>query len=219
MVLLKATHFDHLRRMLDDEEIEMEHSRRDAALRASGSLSSSMESLDPEIMLAEHCTSDDLDKLSICLSEASSEPNDTTRGSILYDVMQAQLALWTLIFSILYSYAWQQHRKKFIFSLFFIIPTVFTVCCAISALLTVIVILGRLFTTPIGYTELLKYGEDPTTGQTTYPRRHRSYSGTSCRSSMSIRSALSVEDVQLPVPLCRRHSSNGSINSEPYPML
>uniref|UniRef100_A0A0M3IUF9 Transmembrane protein n=1 Tax=Ascaris lumbricoides TaxID=6252 RepID=A0A0M3IUF9_ASCLU len=149
------------------------------------------------------------------LVKASSEPNDVTRGSLLYDIIQAQLALWTLVFSILYSYAWQQHRKKFIFSLFFIVPTVFTVCCAISALLTVIVILGRLFSTPIGYTELLKYGEDPTTGQTTYPRRHRSYSGTSCRSSMSVRSALSVEDVQLPVPLCRRHSSNGSINGEP----
>uniref|UniRef100_A0A0M3HGV7 Uncharacterized protein n=1 Tax=Ascaris lumbricoides TaxID=6252 RepID=A0A0M3HGV7_ASCLU len=39
---------------------------------------------------------------------------------------------------------------------------------------------------------------------------------------MSVRSALSVEDVQLPVPLCRRHSSNGSINGsiivEPLPI-
>ncbi|VDK28014.1 unnamed protein product [Anisakis simplex] len=50
-------------------------------------------------------------------------------------------------------------------------------------------------------------------GQTSYPRRHRTYSGTSCRSSLSIRSATSAEDVHLPVPLCRRHSSsNGSIN-------
>ncbi|VDM46454.1 unnamed protein product [Toxocara canis] len=82
------------------------------------------------------------------------------------------MALWTLVFSILYSYAWQQHRKKFLLSLFFVVPT----------------------------------------GQTSYPRRYRSYSGNSCRSSLSMRSA-SIEDIQLPVPLCRRHSSNGSINS------
>uniref|UniRef100_A0A0M3I9F2 DUF3475 domain-containing protein n=1 Tax=Ascaris lumbricoides TaxID=6252 RepID=A0A0M3I9F2_ASCLU len=45
MVVLKTARFDHLRRMLNDEEMEMEH-RRDA-LRASGSCSLSMESLDP----------------------------------------------------------------------------------------------------------------------------------------------------------------------------
>ncbi|KHN82112.1 hypothetical protein Tcan_14833 [Toxocara canis] len=146
------------------------------------------------------------------LTIASTETKDATRGSLLYDIIQAQLALWTLVFSILYSYAWQQHRKKFLLSLFFVVPTVFTVCCGISALLTVIVILGRIFSTPIVCTDLLRYCDDPTTGQTSYPRRYRSYSGNSCRSSLSMRSA-SIEDIQLPVPLCRRHSSNGSINS------
>uniref|UniRef100_A0A0M3JB55 Transmembrane protein n=1 Tax=Anisakis simplex TaxID=6269 RepID=A0A0M3JB55_ANISI len=125
------------------------------------------------------------------------------------------LALWTLVFSILYSYAWQQHRKKFLLSLFFVVPTVFAVCCGISTLLTAIVVLGRIFSTPIVYTDFLKCEDDPTTGQTSYPRRHRTYSGTSCRSSLSIRSATSAEDVHLPVPLCRRHSSsNGSINGK-----
>lgn len=172
---------------------------------------SSFDSVDPETLVLEHLASEDLDKLSTCLSEASSDTSETRSTSVFYDVVQAQLALWTLIFSILYSYAWQQHRKKFLLSLFFVVPLVFTACCGISALLTAIVILGRFFSTPIvGGNDLLKFGQDPDTEQVSFHRRHRSSSGASYRSALSMNS---VKSEELPIPVCRRHSSsNGSLN-------
>lgn len=49
-------------------------------------------------------------------------------------------------------------------SQFFVIPTVFTVTCAISTLLSVLVILGRLFSTPIPYDDFLKMGHNVVNG-------------------------------------------------------
>ncbi|KHJ75673.1 hypothetical protein OESDEN_24711 [Oesophagostomum dentatum] len=47
----------------------------------------------------------------------SSESGKELSTSIFYDVVQALVALWTCVFSLLYSYAWRQHRKKFIMSI------------------------------------------------------------------------------------------------------
>ncbi|VDM68531.1 unnamed protein product [Strongylus vulgaris] len=47
----------------------------------------------------------------------SSDPGKELSTSIFYDVVQALVALWTCVFSLLYSYAWRQHRKKFIMSI------------------------------------------------------------------------------------------------------
>ncbi|KAI6194470.1 hypothetical protein M3Y96_01128300 [Aphelenchoides besseyi] len=145
------------------------------------------------------------------IAKASSESNEGKRHSLFGEVIQAQLALWTLIGSILYSYAWQQHRKKFLLSLFIVIPTVVVVCCTMSWLLTAIVIMSRMFSTSICFEDILKSGEtrgyddDDETQQ-----RWRTSSVNSCMSLMSNRSS-SGED--LPKPMCRKHSSsNGSLN-------
>ncbi|KAI6197053.1 hypothetical protein M3Y94_01179400 [Aphelenchoides besseyi] len=160
---------------------------------------------------ASDAQSEDLDKLSLCLSEASSESNDGKRHSLFGEVIQAQLALWTLIGSILYSYAWQQHRKKFLLSLFIVVPTVVVVCCTMSWLLTAIVIMSRMFSTSLCFEDILKSGEtrgyddDDETQE-----RWRTSSVNSCMSLMSNRSS-SGED--LPKPMCRKHSSsNASLN-------
>lgn len=178
---------------------------------------SSIDSIEVDQMEAyvSDCTSDDLDKLSMCLSEVSSENPDGRKPSLFSDIVQAQLALWTLIFSIFYSYAWQQHRKKFLFSLFFVVPPVILVCCTISSLLTTIVILGRIFSTPLRFQDMFKFGkadEDEvrtnlgsTYGGSGSLRRRRSMSGNSCHSSASNRSSSCEE---LPKPTCRKHSTS-----------
>ncbi|CAI4221298.1 unnamed protein product [Auanema sp. JU1783] len=139
------------------------------------------------------------------ISGVSNDSCKDANSSLFYDVLQAQLALWTCIFSILYSYAWGQHRKKFLISIFFVIPTVFMICCGISTLLTTIVVLGRLFSAPVTYKDFLKVDERRGPDGKLY--RQRSYSGAS--------SDVYVEDY-LPKPLCRRHSSShGSLCSRP----
>jgi len=115
---------------------------------------SSLDSLDQSVYDAH---SEDLDKLSVCLSEASSD-NEDKRASLFGELLQAQLALWTLIGSIFFSYVWQQHRKKFLFSLFVVVPPVIILCITISSLLTAIVILGRIFSTPLRFEDILKFG-------------------------------------------------------------
>uniref|UniRef100_A0A914CG14 Uncharacterized protein n=1 Tax=Acrobeloides nanus TaxID=290746 RepID=A0A914CG14_9BILA len=138
-----------------------------------------------------------------------SEKQEVKKAPVIYEIINSQLALWTLVFSFLYSYAWKQHRKKFLMSMVFVVPTVMIVLCTISSLLTVIVILGRIFSTPIKIDDMLKFGHNEEDDQA-YPRR-RSLSGTSCRSSLSGRS--SSTDELLPKPFCRKHSmSNGSLN-------
>ncbi|KAH7718102.1 hypothetical protein AAVH_14514 [Aphelenchoides avenae] len=180
----------------------------------------SLDSLDQDAYGSDEYYSDDLDKLSTCLSEVSAESNDCKKSSLFHDVIQAQLALWTLIISIFYSYAWQQHRKKFLISLFLVVPPVIVVCCTMSSLLTAIVILGRLFSTPLRFEDMLKgsgsYDDEDDVqynGLTygTLGRRRRSVSGNSVHSSISERSSSCEE---LPKPTCRKHStSNGSHGS------
>jgi len=183
----------------------------------------SIDSMGEEPYLSDYVQSDDLDKLSMCLSEVSSETSDAKKSSLFNDILQAQLALWTLIISIFYSYAWQQHRKKFLFSIFVMIPLMTVVCCTMSWLLTAIVILGRLFSTPLRFQDILKFGcsvqEDE--AQSTFGRsvgsvrnRRRSTSGDSIHSTVSGRSSSCEE---LPKPVCRKHStshwgSRGSLN-------
>ncbi|MFH4975226.1 hypothetical protein AB6A40_001935 [Gnathostoma spinigerum] len=171
----------------------------------------SLDSNEP-LSLGSGCiSSEELDKLSTCLSEASSDPSDIPRNSLLYDIIQAQLALWTLIFSIVYSHAWQQHRKKFLLSMIFVIPAVITVCCGISAMLTVIVVLGRLFCAPIGISNLFKSPSDSNADHIVYPRRRRAHSNASANSNSSVCSAGSHEE--LPTFLCRQYSSQESMNA------
>ncbi|CAJ0585758.1 unnamed protein product, partial [Mesorhabditis spiculigera] len=148
-------------------------------------------------------------------SMASSDTREIS-GSLFYDVVQAQVALWTCIFSLLYSYAWRQHRKKFIMSIFIIVPTVFTICCLISTLLTTIVVLGRLFSSPYTYTDFLNLKEKilPADSDMAPTGRKRTLSGAS---TISWHSEVGQQDV-LPRPLCRRHSaSNGSVNGSRPP--
>lgn len=177
------------------------------------SRTSSFDSINQDAPLNDYFSSEELDKLSSCLSEVclvSSDSGKELSTSIFYDVVQALVALWTCVFSLLYSYAWRQHRKKFIMSIFFVVPTVFTVCCVISGLLATIVVLGRIFSTPIAYKDFLNMREKMLNGQDSvdYSKRQRSYSGTS---SVSVTS----EDY-LPKPLCRRHSvSHNSLCSRP----
>lgn len=175
-----------------------------AVQKASLSRAESIDSISGEANY-DYNSSDELDKLSSCLSEVSNDSGSETSSSIFYDIVQAQVGLWTCVFSLLYSYAWGQHRKKFLLSIFFVIPTVFTVCCAISALLTTIVIIGRVFSTPIAYKQFLNL-EDRLAECTedidfvSLTRRHRLNSGAS---DISITS-----DDCLPKPLCRRHSGS-----------
>jgi hypothetical protein len=170
------------------------------------SSSSSIDSLDQECYFSD-CYSDDLDKLSTCLSEVSSEEDDPKRNSIIHDLIQAELAFWTLVFSFLYSYAWTQHRKKFIMTIFVGIPVVFIVCFTIAWLLGTIVVLSRLFSTSIKIEEMLKYGKcENDEGN----RRRRTLSNASKCSIISGRSSSGEE---LPKPVCRKHSSsNTSLN-------
>lgn len=174
----------------------------------------------------EFCSSDELDKLSMCLSEASSENNtDRRKQSLLSDIVQAQLALWTLVITVFYSYAWQQHRKKFLVSLFVVVPPVLLICCTLSSLLTAIVILGRLFSTPLRFQDILRmdgemeesdgsaggYGSIGGSGGSGGGLRRRTMSGASCHScGGSVGRGLSVSCEELPKPMCRKHSGNGS---------
>lgn len=177
------------------------------------SRASSYDSISQDVALNDHFSSDELDKLSSCLSEVclvSSDSGKEFTTSVFYDVVQALVALWTCVFSLLYSYAWRQHKKKFIMSIFFVVPTVFTVCCVISGLLATIVVLGRMFSTPIAYKDFLNMREKMLNGQDSVDcvKRQRSCSGAS---SVSVTS----EDY-LPKPLCRRHSvSYNSLCSRP----
>lgn len=150
----------------------------------------------------------DLSGFMMASSENRVGPCGTQSTSVIYDIIQAQLALWTCVGSLMYSYAWRQHRKKFIISIFFVIPTVIAVCFAISGLLTTIVILSRVFSTPFAYHDFLSYanGHIDGAGGDGSPQpmaRLRSYSGTSTVSSNG--------DELLAKPLCRRHSSSSSV--------
>jgi hypothetical protein len=178
-------------------------------LKKAGS-SSSIDSLDQEAYFSD-CYSDDLDKLSTCLSEVSSEEDDPKRNNVVQDLIQAQLAFWTLVFSFLYSYAWQQHRKKFLMSIFVGIPLVLMVCFTIAWLLGTIVILSRLFSTSLKIEEMLKYGKCDT-AEADANRRRRTLSNASRCSLVSL-SGRSSSCEELPKPVCRKHSSsNSSLN-------
>uniref|UniRef100_A0A914I546 Transmembrane protein n=1 Tax=Globodera rostochiensis TaxID=31243 RepID=A0A914I546_GLORO len=176
------------------------------------------------------CSSDELDKLSMCLSEASSENQDRRRPSLFSDIIQAQLALWTLVITVFYSYAWQQHRKKFLLSLFVVVPPVLLLICTLSSLLTAIVILGRLFSSPVRFHDILRVddgaldeseggsasgGAFASFGSGMGGARRRTASGslsTSCQScgGGSVGRSLSMSCEELPKPMCRKHSTNGS---------
>lgn len=154
-------------------------------------------------------SSDELDKLSLCLSEASSEHETKKKATLCNDIIQAQLALWTLVFSIFYSYAWQQHRKKFLMTIIFVVPTVIFVCCGISILLTNIIILGRMFTNTLSFEDILNnqktfMTEDNNKGV----KRKRTLSIDSWHSSLSNHSMLNNEIDSLPTPSCMKHASS-----------
>uniref|UniRef100_A0AC34FBP5 Uncharacterized protein n=1 Tax=Panagrolaimus sp. ES5 TaxID=591445 RepID=A0AC34FBP5_9BILA len=137
----------------------------------------------------------------------SSEDDDPKRNNVVQDLIQAQLAFWTLVFSFLYSYAWQQHRKKFLGTIFVAIPLVFIVCFTIAWLLGTIVVLSRLFSTSLKIEEMLKYGK---CDSDEVNRRRRTLSNASKCSIVSGRSSSGEE---LPKPVCRKHSSsNTSLN-------
>ncbi|KAI6183967.1 hypothetical protein M3Y97_00545600 [Aphelenchoides bicaudatus] len=192
------------------EEIHSEDEHIDArSLNKILSRYSSIESLD-QAYNSDH----ELDKLSVCLSEASSDHSNESgkRPSLFREVIQAQLALWTLIGSIFYSYAWQQHRKKFLLTLFVVVPPVIIFCITISSLLTTIVIIGRIFSTPFSFKDVIQFGggEEETDENQAAVRHFRTLSVNSYQSSVS---GNSINDDFLPRPVCRKHStSNGSLN-------
>uniref|UniRef100_A0A914N4I1 Transmembrane protein n=1 Tax=Meloidogyne incognita TaxID=6306 RepID=A0A914N4I1_MELIC len=180
--------------------------------------------LNPEWLSDDFCSSEELDKLSMCLSEASSSENNggRQRQSLLADIVQAQLALWTLIITIFYSYAWQNHRKKFLLSVFVVLPTAMVVCCTLSSMLTVIVILGRFFSSPVRFQDILHVdgGNDDNDGSVSTTGggngggggiRRRTTSVSSCHScgGSSIKGFTFSCD-ELPKPMCRKHSAEGS---------
>ncbi|KAF7640329.1 hypothetical protein Mgra_00000150 [Meloidogyne graminicola] len=190
--------------------------------------------LNQEWLSDDFCSSEELDKLSMCLSEASSSENNGSRQrqSLLADIVQAQLALWTLIITIFYSYAWQNHRKKFLLSVFVVLPTAMVICCALSSMLTIIVVLGRFFSSPVRFQDILHVdggGDDNNDGSisTTIGTigggggnsgviRHRTTSLSSCHScgvggggGGSIK-GFSFSCDELPKPMCRKHSAEGS---------
>jgi len=172
------------------------------------SSSSSVDSISPEYLLSDIFSSDELDKLSGCLSEVSSESGEQTSNSVFHDIVQAQLALLTYVASLLYSYAWQQHRKKFLLTMVFVVPTVFSIACGVSMLITLVVILTRLFTNgPFDYSMF--------TMTSCTNQRRRTPSGQSRKSSMSCRSSISLSDDHQPPPLCRRHSAVSSGSRPP----
>ncbi|EFO91512.1 hypothetical protein GCK72_005818 [Caenorhabditis remanei] len=179
--------------------------------RCTISRSSSTDSISGETLIGEYFSSDELDKLSTALSEVSSEGNNEHSTALVYDLFQAQLALWTCAFSLLYSYAWMQHRKKFLLSIFIVVPVTFTLTCAMSWLLSCIVIIGRIFSTPVDYKhyfDLSRHGGlDFDRDSVCEAFRQRSMSGAS--------SASLQDDTTLPKPLCRRHSSHTSLCSRP----
>uniref|UniRef100_A0A183BWC1 Transmembrane protein n=1 Tax=Globodera pallida TaxID=36090 RepID=A0A183BWC1_GLOPA len=163
-------------------------------------------------------------------NEASSENQDRRRPSLFSDIVQAQLALWTLVITVFYSYAWQQHRKKFLLSLFVVVPPVLLLICTLSSLLTAIVILGRLFSSPVRFHDILRVddgaldeseggsasgGAFASFGSGMGGARRRTASGslsTSCQScgGGSVGRSLSMSCEELPKPMCRKHSTNGS---------
>ncbi|KAL7072642.1 hypothetical protein ACQ4LE_007830 [Meloidogyne hapla] len=176
--------------------------------------------LNPEWLSDDFCSSEELDKLSMCLSEASSSENNggRQRQSLLADIIQAQLALWTLIITIFYSYAWQNHRKKFLLSVFVVLPTAMVVCCTLSSMLTVIVILGRFFSSPVRFQDILHVdgANDDNDGSVSTAGgnggggiRRRATSVSSCHSCGSIK-GFNFSCDELPKPMCRKHSAEGS---------
>uniref|UniRef100_A0A0K0EWX8 Transmembrane protein n=1 Tax=Strongyloides venezuelensis TaxID=75913 RepID=A0A0K0EWX8_STRVS len=158
-----------------------------------------------------YSSSDELDKLSLCLSEASSEQETKKKASLCSDIIQAQLALWTLVFSIFYSYAWQQHRKKFLMTIIFVVPTVIFVCCGISILLTNIIILGRMFTNTLSFEDILNNHRNLMVDDTNKEvRRKRTFSIDSINSSVSNYSMSNNEIDSLPTPSCIKHAFSTS---------
>uniref|UniRef100_A0A8R1EBR2 Uncharacterized protein n=2 Tax=Caenorhabditis japonica TaxID=281687 RepID=A0A8R1EBR2_CAEJA len=136
-------------------------------------------------------------------NHASSEGSRENSTWLIFDMFQAQLALWTCAFSLLYLYAWMQHRKKFLLSIFIVVPITFTLTCAMSGLLAVIVIIGRVFSTPVDYKhyfDLSRHGVLDFDREFIREAFHqRSMSGGSTSSLQ--------DDSMLPKPLCKRHSS------------
>jgi len=155
--------------------------------------------------LNETYRSEDLDKLSICLSEASSVDIETRQRPSLYeDIVNAQMGLWTIIVTVFYSYGWKQHRKKFVLSVFVFLPLAVLICCTLSALFTTTVILGRIFCTPVParFDDFINGNDDQDEGGAGGLRRDRTNSGNSSNSGRSFE--------ELPRPMCRKHSNEGS---------
>uniref|UniRef100_A0A915MFS1 Uncharacterized protein n=1 Tax=Meloidogyne javanica TaxID=6303 RepID=A0A915MFS1_MELJA len=129
--------------------------------------------LNPEWLSDDFCSSEELDKLSMCLSE------------------------------------------------FVVLPTAMVVCCTLSSMLTVIVILGRFFSSPVRFQDILHVdgGNDDNDGSVSTTGggnggggiRRRTTSVSSCHScgGSSIKGFTFSCD-ELPKPMCRKHSAEGS---------
>jgi hypothetical protein len=106
------------------------------------------------------------------------------------------------------------------------VPAVILACFTISSLLTAMVILSRIFSTPLRVNDILKFGEEADSYQESEyicfngiflfidknSRHRRTLSLKSYQSSVSGHSVI-TDDYELPKPMCRKHStSNGSLN-------
>uniref|UniRef100_A0A7E4ZXN0 Transmembrane protein n=1 Tax=Panagrellus redivivus TaxID=6233 RepID=A0A7E4ZXN0_PANRE len=152
--------------------------------------------------------SEDLDNLSNSLSEASKVSSEQEqKKNVIAEIYNAQMSFWSLVFSFLYSYAWLQHRKKFMMTSFVIIPIVLSICFTIAWLLSVIIIICRIFTIRANIEGMFRTQEVEEPQSSPIRRRLGSTSSTASQFDRSV----SCEE--LPRPLCRKHStSSTSIN-------
>nr|CAD2170907.1 unnamed protein product [Meloidogyne enterolobii] len=173
--------------------------------------------LNPEWLSDDFCSSEELDKLSMCLSEASSSENNggRQRQSLLADIVSSSIGTLDFNYNNILFLCLAKSSKEI--SSF----CAMVVCCTLSSMLTVIVILGRFFSSPVRFQDILHVdgGNDDNDGSVSTTGggnggggiRRRTTSVSSCHScgGSSIKGFTFSCD-ELPKPMCRKHSAEGS---------
>ncbi|KJH49455.1 hypothetical protein DICVIV_04392 [Dictyocaulus viviparus] len=158
------------------------------------SRTSSHDSVSHGLCSDQHSSSEEIERLCQSLNEAMNEPPMNMFSALIYEILQALVTLWMCIFSFFYTYAWRQEKKKFLMSVFVVIPSVVIVGGFVSGLLIMLVILGKIYS---GLTALKRKISRENEPETDDWRNH----------SYSLRMASLRADELLKRSLCRRHSS------------